>query len=58
MVQLSGEWINKWLGDREQNVPEAVLKKLLQLKSDLESGKAAVPLDDILRSGADEEAGN
>ncbi len=57
MVQLSGEWINKWVGDREQNVPETVLKKLLQLKNDLESGKATVPLDDILRSGADEEAG-
>ena len=58
MMQLSGEWINKWLGDPEQNVLEAVLKKLLQLKSDLESGKAAVPLDDIRRSGADEEAGD
>lgn len=57
MVQLSGDWINKWVGDREQNVPETVLKKLLQLKNDLESGKATVPLDDILRSGADEEAG-
>lgn len=57
MVQLSGEWINKWLGDREQNIPEEALKKLLRLKNDLESGKAAIPLD-VLRSGADEGAGD
>lgn len=55
MVQLSGEWINKWLGDRERNVPEAVLKELLQLKNDLESGKTAVPLD-ALHPEEDEEA--
>lgn len=57
MADESMKWLNKWLADRKQNAPEAVLKEMLQLKKDLESEKVAVP-SDILRSGAGEEAGD
>lgn len=49
MLRLSEEWINKWLGSRKKNVPEAVLKELLQLKNDIESGKLAVPVEYVSR---------
>lgn len=48
-LRLSEEWINKWLGNRERNVPETVLKELLQLKNNIESEKLAVPVEYVSR---------
>lgn len=52
MVRLSREWLNNRLGFRKEDSPEKVLKDVLQLKSDVESGKVAVPVE-YLRAGVD-----
>lgn len=55
IMRLSINWVDKRSKGGEQVPPETVLKELLQLKNDLESGKVAIPVD-ILRPGDDERA--